>query len=253
MARAPHPGSQCRHQYRRLGRRRRAITRHRKLRSSEAKSRGARGGRIIDDFAFALSSLIVVLGPWRVAIVYAERTSPLPVGTRRLVALGTVLISFVVAAFFVLFGAELVRFFRIDEGAFLFAAGLLVLVFAIRMILAEEHPMREATTADAETLRARAWQLAAYPLAVPLLITPPAIATLVALSVERDSSVAIIAAIAAVLAFDLLIFLTEARWEQVVPAEAWSIASRLLGVLLAAFGATIMLTGLSLTGLLPGA
>ena len=109
-----------------------------------------------------------------------------------------------------------------------------------------------AMAADAQALRTRAWQLAAYPLAMPLLIAPPTIAALVALSVERGSSVPIIAAIAAVLVFDLLVFLTEARWEQVIPMEAWSIAGRLLGVLLAAFGATIMMTGLGLTGLLPG-
>ena len=167
-------------------------------------------------------------------------------------ALGTVAISLAIAAFFVLFGAELLSFFRIDDGAFLFAAGLLVLVFAIRMMLIEEPPRRWATTADEQALRTRAWQLAAYPLAVPLLITPPAIAALVALSVERDSTIAIIVAIVAVLAFDLVIFLADARWEQVVPMEAWSIAGRLLGVLLAAFGATIMLTGLKLMGMAPG-
>jgi multiple antibiotic resistance protein len=173
----------------------------------------------------------------------------LPVATRRLVAFGTVAISLTIAVFFVLLGAELVRFFRIDDGAFLFAAGLLVLVFAIRMMLAESPPRRLASPSDTQTMRTRAWQLAAFPLAVPMLITPPAIAALVALSVERDSSIAITAAIAAVLAFDLLVFLAEARWEQVVPMEAWSVAGRLLSVLLAAFGATIMLTGLGMSGL----
>lgn len=147
---------------------------------------------------------------------------------------------------------ELLRFFRIDEGAFLFAAGLLVLVFAIRMMLAERPSRRRAAASDPDTLQARAWQLAAYPLAVPMLITPPAIATLVALSVERDSSIAIIAAVAVVLAFDLLVFLAEARWEQAVPAEAWTVAGRLPGILLAAFGATIMLAGLESSGLVPG-
>ena len=73
------------------------------------------GGRPIEDFAFALSSLVVVLGPWKVAIVFAELTSALPVATRRLVAFGTVATSLAIAVF-------------------------LVLVFAIRMMLAERPP-----------------------------------------------------------------------------------------------------------------
>ena len=91
----------------------------------------------MDPFFLALASLIVVIGPWKAAIVFAERTAHLPLDARRLVATGTVVISLAIAVVFLLIGDELIEFFHIDEAAFLVAAGLLILIFAIRMVILE--------------------------------------------------------------------------------------------------------------------
>ena len=201
----------------------------------------------MEDFLFALSSLIVVIGPWKAGIVFAERTTPLPLRTRRLIAIAAVIIALAIAAVFVLFGENLVEFFHISEAAFLVAAGLLLLVFSIRMVISDGHH-DEGEPPEGEDLEDRAWSLAAYPLAIPLIITPPAVATLVALSVFADvsdtSSVALVAAVLAVMGFNLVVFLAEAQWEELVPADVWSIAGRVLGVLLAAFGTTILIKGI---------
>lgn len=206
----------------------------------------------MDEFALAFASLIVVIGPWKAAIVFAERTTLMPIATRRLVAGAVVLIGLVISAVFVLFGADLVEFFHIDESAFLVAAGLLVLVFAIRMVILDEDHGVTAAEPDGSP-DATAWRLAAYPLAVPLLVTPPAIATLIALSVQasvaESSAVALITAILVVMGLNLVVFLAEAQWEHVIPSQVWSIAGRVLGVLLAAFGASIVIEGIKISGL----
>jgi multiple antibiotic resistance protein len=210
----------------------------------------------MDAFWLALASLIVVIGPWKAGIVFAERTAPLPRDTRRLVAVGTVVIGLIVAMVFVIIGAEIVEFFHIDEAAFLIAAGLLVLVFAIRMVILDEHEGSTPEAVDAAPLEERAWRLAAYPLAVPLLVTPPAIAVLVALAVQAETSdsstVALLAAVGVVMAFNLVVFLAEAQWQSVVPAQVWSIAGRVFGVLLAAFGMSIIIEGVKASGLVAG-
>ena len=210
----------------------------------------------MEDFLFALSSLIVVIGPWKAGIVFAERTTPLPLGTRRLVAVAAVIIALVIAAVFVLFGENLVEFFHINEAAFLVAAGLLLLVFSIRMVISEGHHEEEVEWEDDAELEDRAWGLAAYPLAIPLIITPPAVATLIALSVSahvsETSEVALVAAVLAVMGFNLVVFLAEAQWEGLVPGEVWSIAGRVLGVLLAAFGTTILIKGIQASEVLAG-
>ena len=210
----------------------------------------------MEDFLFALSSLIVVIGPWKAGIVFAERTTPLPMKTRRLVAVAAVIIALVIAAVFVLFGENLVEFFHINEAAFLVAAGLLLLVFSIRMVISEGHHEEEVEWEDDAELEDRAWGLAAYPLAIPLIITPPAVATLIALSVSahvsETSEVALVAAVLAVMGFNLVVFLAEAQWEGLVPGEVWSIAGRVLGVLLAAFGTTILIKGIQASEVLAG-
>ena len=59
----------------------------------------------------------------------------------------------------------------------------------------------------------------------------------------------LVAAIIAVMAFNLVVFLVEAQWEQAIPMQVWSIAGRVLGVLLAAFGVSIIIEGIKASGL----
>jgi multiple antibiotic resistance protein len=207
----------------------------------------------MEPFFLALASLIVVIGPWKAAIVFAERTASMPLATRRLVAIATVVISLVIAVVFLLVGDDVVKFFHITPAAFQVAAGLLILVFAIRMVILDEKHEEPVDTSDESGLQTRAWGLAAYPLSVPLLITPAAITTLVALSVQADisaeSSAALAAAVLVVMVFNLLVFLAEAQWGDLVPYEVWSIAGRVLGVLLAGFGVTLIIAGIKASGL----
>jgi multiple antibiotic resistance protein len=208
----------------------------------------------MDTYLLMISSLIVVIGPWKSAIVFAERTTPLPLATRRLVAVATVVLAFAIAVVLVILGSSLVALFEISAEAFLVAAGLLLFVFATRMVITEEQPPTKPV-AESDVDRRTPWRLAAYPLAVPMLVTPPAMAALVAISVlvreSGDRLLPAIAAIATVLLFDLVVFLTEAQWERRVPIEFWSVAGRVLGVLLAGFGMTIILAGLRIAGVVP--
>jgi len=209
----------------------------------------------MDQFFLALSSLIVVIGPWKAAIVFAERTTSLPLDKRRLVAAGTVVISLAIAAVFLFVGDDIVEFFHIDESAFLIAAGLLIVIFAIRMVILEDSHEDPSEVLDDEQATAAAWRLAAYPLSVPLLVTPAAIATLVALSVQasasNESSMALVGALVVVMVINLVVFLIEAQWAARIPGEIWSIAGRVLGVLLAGFGTMLIIQGLKVLGAIP--
>jgi small neutral amino acid transporter SnatA (MarC family) len=56
-----------------------------------------------------------------------------------------------------------------------------------------------------------------------------------------------------VMAFNLVVFLAEAQWGSVIPSQVWSIAGRVFGVLLAAFGMSIIIEGIKASGLVAGA
>lgn len=199
----------------------------------------------MEAFWFAFGALIVVAGPWKAAIVFAEKTSAMDSGSRRRTAMLTVGIASIVGVIVMLFGTTLVDLFKIKPAGFLIGAGLIVVVFAIRMVIAPtQHESHGPASADGPV------QIAVYPLAIPMLITPPAVAALTAIGIEAAvTDVALVSAIAAllvVMVVNLVAFLALARYEDKVPGAAWDVAGRVLGVFLAGFGATIIIEGFKL-------
>ena len=202
----------------------------------------------MDTFWQSLAGLIAIAGPWKAAIVFAERTTPLSKATRRLVALTAVLLAAGIGLAFIFIGKPLVDLFHVNPGAFLVAAGLIVLVFAIRMVLGLDHddygPVKPE---DEEDVGLR---IAIYPLAFPLIMTPVGVAALTAAGAEAvlndEALIAVIAALAVVMVVNLVVFLFEAEFEHFIPVEVWGLAGKLFGVLLAAFGTTIIFDGLKL-------
>lgn len=202
----------------------------------------------LDLFWQALAGLIVVVGPWKAGIVFAERTAPLAQPARRRTALYTVAIATVAGLVFIFVGEPLVELFHISEGAFLIGAGLIVVVFSLSLVISDERedePREEAFDNEPR----RALRLAVYPLSVPLVITPPGIASLIALGVlahvNDENLFSIVGAFLIVMGVNLVIFLIESRYEQVLHPAVYQVAGRLLGVLLVAFGVSIGLDGLA--------
>ncbi len=58
----------------------------------------------MDLFWQAFAGLIVVVGPWKAGIVFAEQTTSMDIPTRRETALLTVLIAAIVGAVFIFLG-----------------------------------------------------------------------------------------------------------------------------------------------------
>ena len=86
-----------------------------------------------------------------------------------------------------------------------------------------------------------------------MLITPPAVATLVvigtAAAVDGEQLLGAVVAFLIVMLVNLIVFLALARYEHHIPGPAWSVAGRVLGIFLAAFGVAIILDGLKEIGI----
>ena len=204
----------------------------------------------MDLFLPAFASLIVVAGPWKAAIVFAEKTVTMTRQVRRRVAVATVAIAAAVAIVILLFGVALVELFHINEPAFLIATGAIVFVFALRMVIGEEEPDLGKFEAQEEE---EALRIAAYPLAVPILITPPAVAALVAIGIAATAQevglVGAVLALGVVMLIDLAVFLILSHYEHWIPTLAWNVAGRVLGIFLAGFGVAVIIDGLKLLGI----
>jgi len=163
---------------------------------------------------------------------------------RRNVALRATLIAAAILIGSALIGDWLLRVLSIGLPAFRIAGGLLLFSIASEMVFGVriERQSQQAEQAVEEHVR----NIAAFPLAIPLMAGPGAItATILLASREGDSTrlMILLAVIAIVLALCFVVFALAARIAKWLGVIANVVASRLLGVLLAALAVQYVIDG----------
>ena len=183
-------------------------------------------------------TLLVGMGPVKVAIVYLAETADFSQDVRRRVALRAVVVAGIVAAFLLVAGAFLARLLHFTTGALAVAGGIVLLILGVRMVLGQGKPkVEDASPQDPDAL-------AVYPLGLPLLLNPVGIVALIAYSGSPDLVDIGIVAVAGlvVLGIDIAVLLGLSRVgrlnEQVV-----SVTEIVLGFLLAALAIQLIVDG----------
>jgi multiple antibiotic resistance protein len=194
----------------------------------------------------AIVTLIVVVDPIGLAPTFVAITAGIPDLARRQVALRAALIAGGILAGAALVGDWLLRQLAITLPAFRIAGGLLLFSIASEMVfgLRIERQSKTAEQAIEEHVR----NIAAFPLAIPLLAGPGALTATILLSGQAAFRPVytgiLIAVIAAVAALCLLVFLLAARIERALGTTGNVLLSRLQGVLLAALAVQYVIDGL---------
>ena len=138
--------------------------------------------------AFAVNffvALFALIDPIGCAPLFAAATAGAPSAGRRLTAAYIALFSFVFMAVFFVTGLALLRFFGISLAAFRLAGGVLLFLLGLDMARGNlASSLADATGEAAGGLSARDYALARFerlvvPFAMPLLIGPGAISTVV--------------------------------------------------------------------------
>ena len=200
----------------------------------------------LDFLISALVTLIVVVDPIGLAPTFLAVTSGLPDEARRQVALRAPVIAGAILTGTALIGDWLLRQLGISLPAFRIAGGLLPFSIASEMVLGVrmERQSRTAEQAIEEHVR----NIAAFPLATPLLAGPGAITATILLAGQaaaRPTSLAIlIAVVAAVIGVCIMVFLLAAKVDRALGTTGNLLLSRLLGVLLAALAVQYVIDGL---------
>jgi len=193
----------------------------------------------------ALVTLVVVVDPLGLVPTFLAITHGLPDRSRRVVALRACLIAVAILAGSALIGDWLLRTLSIGLPAFRIAGGLLLFSIASEMVFGVRigRQSKEAEDAIEEHVR----NIAAFPLAIPLMAGPGAItaAVLLAGRVGGDPLrlVVLLAVIAAVLALCFMVFAFAARIARLLGTTASVVLSRLLGVLLASLAVQFVIDG----------
>jgi MarC family membrane protein len=193
----------------------------------------------------ALVTLVVVVDPLGLVPTFIAITHGLPERARRMVALRASLIAAVILAGSALVGDWLLRTLAIGLPAFRIAGGLLLFSIASEMVFGVriERQSREAEEAVEERVR----NIATFPLAIPLMAGPGAIAASVLLADRAHHDPVrlgvLLGVIVAVLALCLVVFLLAARLARLIGPTGNVVLSRLLGVLLAALAVQFVIDG----------
>jgi multiple antibiotic resistance protein len=193
----------------------------------------------------AFVTLLVVVDPIGLVPSFIAVTHGLPVRAQRKVALRASLIAAVILAGSALIGDWLLRTLSITLPAFRIAGGLLLFSIASEMVFGV-RVARQSQQAE-EAIEERVRNVAAFPLAIPLMAGPGAITATLLLAGRGggapDRLVLLLGVIALVLAICFMVFTLAARIARLIGITGNVVLSRLLGVLLAALAVQYVIDG----------
>ena len=193
----------------------------------------------------ALVTILVVLDPIGLVPSFIAITQDLPAASRRSVALRACLIAAAILAGSALAGDWLLRMLSISLPAFRIAGGLLLFSIASEMVFGV-RVVRQTETAE-HAIEERVRNIAAFPLAIPLMAGPGAITASVLLSGRSGGDPLRLGLLLGVIAASMLLcFIVcelAGRIGNLLGNTATSVASRILGVLLAALAVQFVIDG----------
>jgi multiple antibiotic resistance protein len=201
---------------------------------------------LLDFLASALVTLLVTVDPPGLAPIFLGITPGMDAQARRQVAIRGVLIAFGILAASGFVGAKLLESLGITLPAFRIAGGLLLFWIAFEMVFERRTERKNSTVQTAVTID-HIRNVAAFPLAIPLMAGPGAITATILLAGRTQGDLlhmaVLMAVIAGVMLSCLLVFLLADRISGVLGVTGNVVLSRLLGVILAALAVQFVIDG----------
>ena len=201
---------------------------------------------MLELFLSAFVTLFVVIDPPGCAPIYAGLTKQAAPAQQRAMAIRAVMIASIILIGFALFGEELLGALHIELDSFRIAGGLMLFFIAFEMVF-EKRTQRREERAEKVSADPEAEDVSVFPMAMPMLAGPGAIAAVMLLENEAqgiEQSLVVLAALATVLVLTLLALVAAAPLMRLFGARVEAVITRLLGVLLAALAAQYVIDGL---------
>ena len=194
----------------------------------------------------ALVTLFVVVDPIGLAPTFLAVTEGLPRRAKWSVALRASIIAGAILIGATLLGDWLFRALGISLPAFRIAGGLLLFAIAFEMVFGIR--MRREGQAAEEAVEEHVRNVAAFPLAIPLLAGPGAITAVVLLAGRAAGNLLltglVLAVVVVVAASCFVAFILAGRISRLLGMTGNIVLSRLLGVLLAALAVQYVVDGI---------
>jgi multiple antibiotic resistance protein len=196
----------------------------------------------------AFANFFITIDPIGVVPFFIALTARHSPAARRAAALKGVLIAAVILLVFTVIGQPLLHYLGISLAAFRIAGGALLFLLAVDMVVAREGGIRAPTPKEEEDAAQRNPDVAVFPLAIPLIAGPGAIASTILLQAQSAGEPLAQAMIAGimlgVLLITLLCFFAASPIMGLLGLTGVNVLSRVLGIVLAALAVNNIVEGL---------
>ncbi|MDP5084853.1 MAG: MarC family protein [Yoonia sp.] len=193
----------------------------------------------------AFTTIFIIIDPPGLAPVFIALTQGMTAAQRRAIAIRACIVSAGLMLVFLFLGEAVLGFIGISMDAFRIAGGILLFLTALDMLFQRRQARRADSAAEGQAEHHD--DPSVFPLALPLIVGPGAITTIILLAGEAQSA-ADFGAIAGVLLGVLFIvfaaFLAAPAIERALGKTGLNIVTRVLGMLLAALAVQFVLDGL---------
>lgn len=194
----------------------------------------------------AFVTLLVIVDPLGMLPIFTGMTSALDVAARRAVLRRAILTALGIALFFLLAGDATLRYMGVSMHAFGISGGILLFVTAMPMLFGNRGGLQSPQEGEEPAPHN---DIAIFPLAIPLLVGPGVMTSLLLLMAQAHHNIPRIAALytATLLVFLLawVILLVGERLLARVGQAGIHVATRILGIALAALAVQFVLNGLT--------
>lgn len=198
----------------------------------------------------AFVTLFVIIDPIGLAPLFLALTRDMEAAHRRVAALRAVLVAGVILTLFALAGQAVLDLFGISMAAFRIAGGALLFLTALDMLFERRRQRREDQSASSALDPAD--DPSVFPLAMPLIAGPGAMATMILLMGETadvSEKAALLGVMLSVLVVVFVFFVAAGALGRHLKDTGINVITRLLGMLLAALAIQFMIDGLAATPL----
>ncbi len=195
-------------------------------------------------------AFMVLINPFSALTLFLDLTRGYSMINRRKVARIACLTIFITISFFTIAGETLLKALGISIGSFQLAGGILVFLIALNMMNGEGNPVKpDQENFDVDHVQDTPPTTAAavVPLAIPMMIGPGGISTVIIYSSQVSGILQVSAIIIAGLLISLFCYLAlmaAGRISRLLGDTGLNIMSRIMGMLLAAVAIEIIVSGL---------
>ncbi|HUN12771.1 MAG TPA: MarC family protein [Rhabdaerophilum sp.] len=200
----------------------------------------------LDYFLSALTTLLVTVDPPGLAPIFLSLTLGMTSAERRSVAVRATMIAGAIMLGFAFFGQPVLGALGIGFPAFRIAGGLLLFWIAFEMIF-EIRTQRKSSVARTAIDQDHIHNVAAFPLAIPLMAGPGTITATMLLAGNAGGNTmklgALVIVVATVSVACLAVFLIADRLSKLLGVTGNLVLTRLLGVILAALAVQFVIDG----------